>query len=262
MMRFVVGYVVLVASFAGAAVAQPITYEVRGGMYEQVIIAYVNGAPVQALVPETGISNKILEADFDGDGQVDLLHSWSGGGNCCAPSYAVLSLQGGRFVNVTHPEFYGWGDPEVQQTPQGYRFLIETTESGVGQTDLNGRFTAFAFTGSALQLVESRVLDQMLPALAQLSVQDYDRPGFDKRYPLKMQYDLDGSGSLDLLHCSWWERWGVINCEIQMATGRKITLSTGCVRLGILSSRTAGMPDLVCGRETVLRFDPARGSYQ
>jgi hypothetical protein len=46
------------------------------------------------------------------------------------------------------------------------------------------------------------------------------------------------------------------------ATGRKITLSTGCVRLGILSSRTAGMPDLVCGRETVLRFDPARGSYQ
>jgi hypothetical protein len=106
------------------------------------------------------------------------------------------------------------------------------------------------------------VLDQMLPSLAQLSVQDYDRPGFDKRYPLKMQYDLDGSGSLDLLHCNWWERWGVINCEIQLATGRKITLSTGCVRLGILSSRTAGMPDLVCGRETVLRFDPARGSYQ
>ncbi|GAA6196592.1 hypothetical protein NBRC116598_20360 [Pseudophaeobacter arcticus] len=105
MMRFVVGSVVFVASFAGAAVAQPITYEVRGGMYEQEIIAYVNGAPVQALVPETGISNKILEADFDGDGQVDLLHSWSGGGNCCAPSYAVLSLQGGRFVNVTHPEF-------------------------------------------------------------------------------------------------------------------------------------------------------------
>ena len=73
MLRFVVGLWCVVLGAAGAAMAQPITYEVRGEMYEQVIIAYVNGVPVQAMVPETGISSKILEADFDGDGQIDGL---------------------------------------------------------------------------------------------------------------------------------------------------------------------------------------------
>lgn len=262
MLRFVVGLWCVVLGTAGAALAQPITYEVRGEMYEQVIIAYVNGVPVQAMVPETGISSKILEADFDGDGQIDLLHSWSSGGNCCAPSYAVLSLQGGRFVNATHPEFYAWGDPEVQRSPQGYRFVIETTEAGAGHTDLNGRFGAFVFAGGVLQQVESRVLDQMLPALAQLSVADYDRPGFDKALPLKMQYDLDGTGRMDLFQCSWWERWGMLSCEVQMSTGHRIAINSGCVRLGVLPSRSAGLPELVCGRETVLRYDPGSGSYQ
>ncbi|MEP2715349.1 hypothetical protein [Pseudophaeobacter sp.] len=261
-MRFGIAVIWLLVTWAGAALAQPISYEVRGSMYEQVIIAYVNGTPYQALVPETGISSKILEADFDGDGQVDLLHSWSGGGNCCAPSYAVLSLQNGRFVNATHPEFSGWSEPEVQQAPQGHRFVIETTQAGHGHTDLNGRLSSFAFVRGALQLVESRVLDQMLPALAQLSAEDYNRPGFDKQFPISMNYDLDGSGTPDLLLCRWWERWGAINCEIQMATGRQIAINNSCVRLGILQSRTAGMPDLVCGREDILRFDPFTNSYQ
>jgi hypothetical protein len=262
MLRLLFAGLTVVVALTGAVQAQPISYEVRGNTYEQVIIAYVNGAPVQALVPETGISTKILEGDFDGDGQMDLLHSWSGGGNCCAPSYAILSLQGGRFVNATHPEFYGWQEPQVQHTPQGYRFVIETTEAGVGQTDLNGRLSAFAFNGGALQLVENRVLDQMLPALAELSVADYDRPGFDKAYPLKMQYDLDGTGRMDLFQCSWWERWGMLTCEVQMSTGHRIAINTGCVRLGVLPSHTAGLPELVCGRETVLRYDPGSGSYQ
>lgn len=261
MQRFVMALLSALAG-AGVAGAQPITYEVRGDIYQQVIVAHVNGQTYEALRPEDGISHKIMEADFDGDGQVDLLHSWSGGGNCCAPQYEVLSLQGGRFVNFDHEEFYGWSDPVVEHTGAGYRFVIETTEAGTGHTDLNARRASFAFTGQGIQKLSAEVVDSDLPTLAELSVDDYDRLGVDKSYQLQMPYDLDGSGQMDMFHCGWWERWGLLTCSIRMSSGREVAVHNGCVRLGVLASRTAGLQDLVCGREDVLRYDPASGSYQ
>ncbi len=75
--------------------------------------------------------------------------------------------------------------------------------------------------------------------------------------------------NINFLGAQWGQKWGIGQADkdngvlvLLAREDRRIAINTGCVRLGVLPSRSAGLPELVCGRETVLRYDPASGSYQ
>jgi len=60
---------------------------------------------------------------------------------------------------------------------------------------------------------------------------------------------------VDTIICSFGERWGEILWNVHFASGIIIEPSQGCDRIGILSSKTNGINDLVCGEDYVFKWN-------
>ena len=74
--------------------------------------------------------------------------------------------------------------------------------------------------------------------------------------------DLDFDGQMDQLVCSYWARWGAVNCDINSSKHGEFPLSGGCNRIGILETATNGVRDLVCNRDDILRFNQKEARYE
>ena len=76
-----------------------------------------------------------------------------------------------------------------------------------------------------------------------------------------LEYDLDLDGSLDRLACSYWERWGAVSCTLSSSMHGELKMSGGCNRIGILTTTTNKMHDLVCDRSDILKWDTEKSQY-
>ena len=77
----------------------------------------------------------------------------------------------------------------------------------------------------------------------------------------EFEYDFDLDGNKDILSCSYWERWGAVTCTLQSSIFGEVLISGGCNRLGILTSVSNGMHDLVCNRSDILKWDTTKVEY-
>jgi len=244
-----------------AAKAQ-ILYNIIGAMYDRKIMATVDGVSYVAFVPEMGTSSIVAQVDINNDGYTDLVHSWTGGGNCCAPSYAVLLYLGsGVFKNISHDDFWAWGDPEIIRHGSGYRIRVDSTVAGIGRTEMTSTMTVFEVVDGDLVVVDSVMATAMVPTLAELKATDFETYGYSKSSRLQIEFDVDADNRLDVLSCGWWERWGVLSCRIELATGKVVEINQGCTRVGFLATRNDGMNDIICGRDQRARYSSAQGVY-
>ncbi|MAQ81952.1 MAG: hypothetical protein CMH12_01825 [Maritimibacter sp.] len=233
-----------------------VTYRIDGDLSAQRILATVDGREYVAFVPASGLSSIALTTDLDGDGYAELVHGWTGGGNCCPTTFAVLSYRGnGIFSNATHDDFWTWGTPDLIDTGPEPRLRVESVVSGVGHSSDEVTLSVFAYRDGALHLVEQAVSDAHIPALVELKAGDFDRTDTPKTGTLQMSHDINGDGRSDVVSCGWWDRWGALLCEVRLDGGGVIEIHKGCERIGVLDSRTGGMSDLVCGRDAVLTFN-------
>ena len=196
----------------------------------------------------------VSTSDLDRDGWLDAIIALSSGGNCCAPSYLVVSYRGdGFFVASSHPDFWSWQDPELIDTPSGSVIRVVAVPAGVGNTSMEEWRYDFRLVNGRLQLVSKLQNSAMIHAKVSMTSEAVIKRGKEQGI---IKADIDGDGKPDTMTCQYWERWGALGaCEVATARFGKIQLGLGCQRWGILETETNGLRDLVCNRDIVLKFD-------
>ena len=195
---------------------------------------------------------EVLEIiDLDGDGLSEAILRTQGTGNCCGPTYFIISkIQDGFYTISTHPELSGWPSIEVKRTNDLPELWISNFSDGVDNTSMEQTLAIMNFEKGSLHLIAKHENSALLSALTQVTSEELKEIG-DKI----LKVDLDHDGVEDQLRCSYWSRWGAASCNVVSSKFGDFNLSGGCNRLGILDSSTAGMRDLVCNADTVLKFD-------
>jgi hypothetical protein len=75
----------------------------------------------------------------------------------------------------------------------------------------------------------------------------------------KIYFDIDGDGAKDYIHGTYWSRWNLIgNWRIIFANGKKFESDDSVMRVGILSTKTNGVHDLVLNFNDVMVWDGKR----
>lgn len=224
---------------------------------------WINDGNTEKLVysSQHGVLSIDLIRDFDGDGFEDaLISDWSGG-NCCPVYYVIISPRGRGYAAIfTHADFWSWFDPEIIEIGGNPRFRIIQTEAGVGLNNPSESFLTFEFTGTSLKKIEHLGSEHRkeIPALASLTSH-----GVGPETPLEdliINHDLNNDGSLEILECSYWERWGSLSCNV-IDNGNRQSLNIGCHRIGITERIVEGYHALVCNADMLLYFDPDLGRY-
>ena len=193
---------------------------------------------------------------------MDLLFSWSAGGNCCAPKYLLLLFLGNAtFKVLEHEEFWSWDEPELLASGASFKFRVDSVSAGMGLTESHSSMKIFEIVDSELKLVEAAIGNAYVPAIIEMHATDFDKHSVPKSEKISAHFDFDGDTINDRLECGWWERWGLLTCEVVTSSVGTIGSNLGCPRIGILETATDGMRDLVCGRDLILRYSFERGQY-
>ena len=180
------------------------------------------------------------QRDFNGDGINDALISFHGGGNCCPPVYAFLTVYKGKaFISALNDD---WGEFSVTER----REYLVVAHKHLEATDY------WRLKGTTATKVGSK---PKLKAFAEIrGVGAHYMGPEDKTITLRV--DMDDDGIIDQITCGIWVRWGsLIGCELPLPGSASQTLNLSCDRLGALKTLRNGMHELVCGNDTVIYFD-------
>lgn len=181
-------------------------------------------------------------ADFDGDGSQDALVAVSFGGNAVPEAYTFATYAGGQLGFTKSFSFWG----EVGFEPGG-RVVTLTEETG--QDALRRRY---AYARGQLVTLKSESVPG-LKASPQWLASSFD--------PARstVTADLNGDGVREILRCEVWDRWSALTCGVQDRQGRDLLpANLGCLRFGVLATRTRGYQDLVCDSRLVGRWNGQR----
>jgi len=215
------------------------------------------GAPADAFPegppPEGRFALIDTVAHLDGDGVLDALVSTSDGGNCCGPTFHVVSLHADGTFTASRGFEMGWGENyRIVADPSG---PVLTFEDDGTRTRLAYRDGAVAPLDRAGVAPLTAVREVTYDALQAGTLPEVGTANGSPVYALTV--DLDGDNQEDHLACRAWERWGAVVCTPQRANGTPFMDDElpACHRLGVLATRTGGMADLVCDEQNVLRWD-------
>ena len=196
--------------------------------------------------------------DLDGDGLNEAIIEMNGGGNCCGPSYAIVSHRGNGFFSVqTHDELSGW--PVLSVIYKNSKPLIRVLNSveGMDTVSIEETEALISFDTGKLILLNKSYNSGLIYAEEELNANEVAAVSDNPIMQIaSIIADLDGDGSPDELNCSYWSRWGALQCKVDSSKyGENIPVRGACDRFGILKSMTNGIADLVCNRSSVIVYD-------
>jgi hypothetical protein len=67
-----------------------------------------------------------------------------------------------------------------------------------------------------------------------------------------MTFDLDENGITDFFECRYWDRWDLLLFDIILNGNSLGCDNNGVSRVGILSSKTNGVHDLICNENDIV----------
>ena len=195
--------------------------------------------------------------DLDGDGLPEAIVSTSHSGNCCGPNYFVVSNRGKGFFSVhTHENLHDVSFDLKLNTDYGSK-LIEVSDTVPSLNPIDQEYTyLLEFTSGALKTVSTFKNMALLPAIVEVTAADV-------QYENKtLIFDVDGDGIDDKIPCNFWSRWNSVICgDIETSSKGTIILSSGCSRIGFLKSTTDGIHDVVCSRNSILKYNAKDNRY-
>ncbi|MGD1858857.1 MAG: hypothetical protein ACFB0E_02670 [Leptolyngbyaceae cyanobacterium] len=260
------------ALLAGATTASAnpaVTYEMRDRALiasldnvEYVLFDVATGTPDHLFSSEIDPSAPLIEnglswieatEDLDQDGLLDAVIGISAGGNCCAPAYAIVSLLADGSFRFSPILDWAWTPPQIQL--QDDTFVLET------HTD--NHLYRHRYPNGQVILLEERAIAERV-AIAELRATLIE----DGATTARLDIDLNADGAIDTVQCEIWERWGALLCQLALADGTALPMfikgteaepiqvdSHSCFRLGVLSSMTNGMHDLICDENTLATWN-------
>jgi len=199
---------------------------------------------------------KSVEAvrDLDGDGLAEAIISIRGSGTCCGPSFAIVSDRGNGFFSVSELEIHGFPVVEIIEQDNQPLILVHGQQDGIENTSIEETQTIFRFEHGNLVLISKMSNASLLYAEQVFNSSDFaSEESRDKSQVIEAMLDEDDI--LDTLECKYWARWGTLNCEINSSLHGQGVDAPTCDRVGVLSTKTNGMNDLVCRRRDVFVFD-------
>ena len=192
--------------------------------------------------------------DFDEDGYEDalILTAPCMGGNACEDSYMFCSYsKNGKFTlseefgtNASKPVIEKWnGQNSVKIESISAASMEARTERYILK---NGKATRVEYK----KKVPMRAIAELLPSDCT------DEGDLTQKSGKKIFYDLDGDGAKDYIHGTYWSRWNLIGkWRIIFANGKKYEGEGSNMRVGILSSKTNGVHDLVLDFDDIMVWD-------
>lgn len=195
------------------------------------------------------------QRDWDGNGFIDALvrHVNACGGNGAEDSFFFVSAFGNGRFELSHEFGYTSDDPVIEKWKNGWSAVVVSNNEGYNNTqrpeEIKERFVVDA--GKAVKVEESRRKD--LPSLLEMRSEIFSMDKTDEQHTI--EYDLDGDGKKDLITARLWVRWGRMLWTVRFANGKKFEAETACKRIGVLSTKTNGVNDLVCDQDTVLHWN-------
>ena len=197
------------------------------------------------------------EVDLDQDGFNEVILKMHHGGNCCGYEYAVVSYRGGNFFSIAeHPELDGVSFPSVKVIGLASKPTLQVINIGEGtEGSFGSAMNILEFVSGELRTVSKTLNAAVLPAMIEVNASEFDP---DAPSDIIREFDADDDGIADRLICRYWARWLSIVCEVESSKFGLTKENYGCKRVGVLSTQTNGLKDLVCNRLSVLKFDGER----
>ena len=205
--------------------------------------------------------------DLDGDGWDEALVSANTGGNCCSDAFFVVSKRAAKFFTLqTHEVLHSWEPIEIVDVGGTPTLKVHGMSDGVGNTSQEERLSLVQFRNGELVVLSSVENNALISAKVEVNSFELDGSGksllfsslpneADLEADVTLPFDADGDEFVDTFQCRYWERWGAVMCDVASSKHGLVKNHSGCDRIGILSSSTNGMKDLVCNRFRTLRFN-------
>ena len=198
-----------------------------------------------------------FQLDLDGDGINEGIIRTQSGGNCCGPDYYIAKkVEKGFYILLTHEELSGFPEIKTIDRKGKTNIVVYNTSDGVGNVSYEHTKTELELVNGKLSIVSKLYNQASLDA-----VMDVTSAELQEIKTKQLIYDLDKDGVDDVLDCNYWDRWGAVQCEISTSSQGSIVFGLGCDRLGILETVTNGLSDLVCDRNSIVKYSPDENRY-
>ena len=195
--------------------------------------------------------------DLNGDGIDEAILRTQRGGNCCGPSFLIVSrVQEGFYTVISHPELTGWPSLEVKFNETTPELWVRNFSDGAENNSMEETLTILKFKNGAIEQVAKHYNNAQLEAVIEVTAEELSQ--INNKV---LELDLDSDGEADSLACKYWRRWGAVTCDIYSSVFGEVSMSTGCNRVGVLESTTEGLSDLVCNRNSILKYNSQMYEY-
>ena len=195
---------------------------------------------------------KILDFDEDGYEDALLLTVPCMGGNACEGAYMFCSYsKNGKF---TLSEEFGFdASKPIIEKWNGHNSVKIELFSPASMKASTERY--ILKNGKAVRVENKKKVP--MSAIVELLPSDCnDELELTQNSGKKIFYDIDGDGAKDYIHGSFWYRWGLIGSwRIIFANGKKYEGKNSTGRVGVLSTRTNGVHDLVIDFDEIMIWD-------
>jgi hypothetical protein len=228
------------------------------GQPHHALIGNFEGSSQEIIAPaDAGCLDVMAEQDLDGDGFQDILLRYNAAciGQCCLNSYFVVSYRGNGRYHYSEKQGASFRDPVVTQWNGKWSVIIENSPEATISTAISSNKQRFVLDGGELVKVED-IPNAEIAALKELRALAFE--GADAADTLKMEFDLDADGKMDLIWGTFWKSRGRLRWSVNFGNGKIMWDGTPCKRLGILATKTEGLHELVVDQDRILEWTGKR----
>jgi len=198
------------------------------------------------------------QVDLDGDGIEEGILQTQGTGNCCGPTFFIIKrVEEGFYSILEHDELDGGPGLSFDEIDGEKILVVFNSSGGVDNVSDERTISHLKLVNGKLELIAKFYNAAFLNAELDITARELKEIEPKRRL---FTFDLDLDGKEDELSCYYWWRWGVVSCAVTSTKLGKVSIPK-CSRIGILSSITNGMHDLVCDRSYIFSWSPDNKEY-
>lgn len=205
---------------------------------------------------EEGMCFDIIEQDdFDNDGVVDALveNIQACGGNGMGNSYFFVTYKDDGYFSVSNS--FGtnvWEKPTISDWYGAKSVVIFDTNYGFNREKpqiIRERY--ILKDGNAVKVENSR--KNSVETLQEIQSSDFHNG--KEQETIRMSYDLDDNGQIDIIECTYWERWNLLFFDI-ILNGKSLGFGNlGVHRIAVSSNVTNGVRDLIYNENSTAKWN-------
>lgn len=201
---------------------------------------------------EDGRCMEIIDSlDFDQNGYNDalIMDILACGGNGYPNAFFFCSYSKEADSFRISKEFgQSWEDPIIEDWNGKPSVKVISNLQGM-TTDMAERTERFVLQdGQAIRVEYEEA--KLIPAMIELKSADFTQK--EQEHGKRIKFDLNGDGLKDEISGNYWERWGSMGWSVKLANGKIVAGDDSRKRVGVLSSKTKGVHDIVLDLDDVM----------